>query len=211
MASERLQRPLTAMPRVPIRHGRYFVAGLGMAVLWTIAGLGIASLAGERDRFLKAWYAFQGFPLLLLGTWLLLIVRSKTFSKRMTAITRGNVPAPNKRVRPALILGIGLVAIVSLASMGFPGAGLLKAFFLLACAAIAFTAAVITSHAFEMLIVAQKLESAQIRVFHYAPASTDLIPCTRPKRSMISDERKGNKDVEKEAEHRADHRGSEAA
>lgn len=45
-----------------------------------------------------------------------------------------------------------------------------------------------------------------------APAlGRDLSPDTRPKRSMISDERKGNKDVEEKAKHRADHRSFEAA
>ena len=38
----------------------------------------------------------------------------------------------------------------------------------------------------------------------------DLRPSTRPKRSMISDERKGKEDAEEQAEHRADYRGSEA-
>ena len=38
----------------------------------------------------------------------------------------------------------------------------------------------------------------------------DLIPGIRPKGSMISDERKGNGDVEENAEHRADHRCVEA-
>jgi hypothetical protein len=39
----------------------------------------------------------------------------------------------------------------------------------------------------------------------------DLNPSTRPKRSMISDERKGKQDAEEQAEHRADYRGSEAS
>jgi len=38
----------------------------------------------------------------------------------------------------------------------------------------------------------------------------DLNPATRPKGSMISDERKGKEDGEEETEHRADHRCSEA-
>ncbi len=39
----------------------------------------------------------------------------------------------------------------------------------------------------------------------------DQNPGARPKRSMISDERKGNPDVDEQGEHRADRRGSEAA
>jgi putative transposase len=39
----------------------------------------------------------------------------------------------------------------------------------------------------------------------YLVISDDLIPCIRPKGRMISDERKGNRDVEEDAEHRADH------
>jgi hypothetical protein len=45
---------------------------------------------------------------------------------------------------------------------------------------------------------------------HCYPSRRDLIPRIHPKGSMISDERKGNRDVEAEVEHRADHWSAEA-
>src|SRR4051812_6079024 len=43
------------------------------------------------------------------------------------------------------------------------------------------------------------------------PTGSDLIPCIRPEGRMISDEGKGNEDVEEQTDHRADYRGVEAS
>src|SRR4051812_3396648 len=77
----------------------YLLAGVGAALGWTGIGLVVAWVQGELLHFADAWVRLQGFPLISMGVWLCLIVRSQAFSRRLKSAMAEGVKAPRGLTR----------------------------------------------------------------------------------------------------------------
>jgi len=170
-----LVRP--AKPSTEANHILWIFAGLVVGIIWTSVGVGIAFLQGDSVRsFLREWTNYQGPFLLALGTWLLLIVRSRIFEERIAALTEtGSVQAEiiGRRWMQILIVSfVTIVGAVTVSHMGFNGRGLVLAFMLLTNFCIDIASAIVTLHALKVVDVIHNLQYRLIKLSRYAPART---------------------------------------
>ncbi len=159
-----------------LNHPLYCLIGLGVALVWSALGCGIAFFQGVVRHFLGDWSRLQGFFLLALGTWLILLVRSGTLEQRVSALVRSGFASPigirNRRLRAAVVAAIALVGTASLIAMGFNASGPLLLFMWITCACVCSTAAIVTLHAIDVTLSVHRLQAAEIKVFRYSPART---------------------------------------
>jgi hypothetical protein len=167
-----------------VKHAIYCLAGIGVSLFWTAFGASIAWAQGGFRQYLAEWSSFEAFPLLALGVWLTLVVRSGALGKRLAAATANGVSGLKTPLSPLLKVGviasIGSIGTVSLISLGFPAHGILLGFMWMSCGAVCVMAGVVTAHAVQMILAAHALQDAEIRVFRYSPARTPEL------RSLVS-------------------------
>jgi hypothetical protein len=167
-------------PKAPskpeVTYGLFCLVSAAVGAAWTAIGCGIAAIQGTTGAFLQEWGHLQGFFLISIGTWLLLIIRSKTLESRISALTVGGVPphrpANNWRIQAAIVCAIGVIGTASLVSLGFPEHGLLLFFMWITCACICIIAGAATFHTIEILVAVHGLLRQEIKAFRYAPART---------------------------------------
>jgi len=163
-------------PRAEVSHALYAVVGVGVGLLWTAVGYGIAAIQGSAHAFLEDWLHLKGFFLISLGTWLMLIVRSDVLPARVADVTTVSPPATgllaSRWMRRAVVVVIGAGGTASLIGLGFPARGMVLAFMWTTCAIICFTAGLATLHTVDILRAVSGLATAEVKVFRYAPART---------------------------------------
>jgi len=156
-------------------HPLWCVTGIAAGLIWTALGCGVAALYGGLRGFLEEWYLLQGFFLVAIGTWLLLIMKSRCFQARVEALTDPSVTT-SALSRPVLRIGVpGLIGVVgtgSLVALGFNAQGAVLYFMWMTCAAVCLTAGEVTLHAIRVVATVSKLQKVDIKVFRYAPART---------------------------------------
>jgi hypothetical protein len=157
-------------------HALWCVTGIGVALAWTVIGCGVAMAQGDVRPFLQEWINLQGFFLLALGVWLLLIIRSGSLKRRISSLTTdGSIHlgmVKNQALRIFVVSSVTLLGTASLVSMGFNGRGPVLNFMWITCAFICFTAGVVTLHTLEILAAVHNLQRQEVKVFRYAPART---------------------------------------
>jgi hypothetical protein len=158
------------------RYIGYLLAGVGAALACTGIGLVVAWVQGELPHFIDEWVRLQGFPLLAIGVWLCLIVRSGSFPDRIkSAMAEGVTPPRGIRRRELRLLVVSAVWVfgtASLIAMGFDAHGPILGYFWLTCATICLMAGVTTMHTIEIILTMHRLRPTSIKTFHYAPART---------------------------------------
>lgn len=159
------------------RHVRWFLIGAVVGLVWTLVGCGVAFLQGyDVQKFLREWVDLQGPFLIALGTWLLLIIRSGSFTARIAQLTADGSANPgvlkNRFLRAAIVGSVTVLGFISVARMGFNGHGAVLVFMWLTCACIDFASGLVTLHSLEVLAVVHNLQKQDIKVSRYAPART---------------------------------------
>ncbi|PYP82335.1 MAG: hypothetical protein DMF61_26715 [Blastocatellia bacterium AA13] len=142
---------------------------------WTLVGCGVAAAQGVNVRaFVKEWMNYQGFFLLWLGTWLLLMMRSKAFVRRVSLLTTdGTIKLgliQRRFLRILVVGGTTILGFFSLARMRFNGQGGVLLFMWFTCLSVVFAAGLVTLHSLEILVVIHNLQHQNIKVSRYAPA-----------------------------------------
>src|SRR5713101_4892814 len=106
-----------------VSHLTYCAVGVGLALLWTGIGCGIALIQGSIRQFFGEWLQLQGFFLIAIGIWLLLIVRSGALAQCAKAVIRDSsadlVGIKNRALRFVVVASISLGGTASLVAMGF--------------------------------------------------------------------------------------------
>ena len=158
-------------------HARWFLTGLVTSAGWMAVGCVITLIQGDSLRsFIWVWINYQGPVLILLGTWLLLMIRSKSFAARVSALTSGE-PARlgivgNRLFRFLLVGLIPALAFASGVRMGFDGRGAVLVFMRFTYFCIELASVLVTLHALEILVVVRNLQHQKLALSHYAPART---------------------------------------
>ncbi|NVO14424.1 MAG: hypothetical protein HXX10_10340 [Rhodoplanes sp.] len=154
----------------------YFVVGLGVAVIWTLAGVVIAFLQGDLKTFIAEWLSLQGSFLIWFGTWLVLIARSGALIDRASRISiDGSIVTEGIIGRRTRVLIAGTIAVAGTASligMGFNASGAIQLFMWGTAGAVCVAAGVVTLHTVDLIMVIHKLQFRGIKTFQYAPART---------------------------------------
>ncbi len=165
--------------RFPTRtnHFVWALVGILVAVLWTAIGCGIALLQGDSPRlFLQEWSNYQGPLLLALQTWMVLVIRSKTFEGRVTALTEVRQMKSgvlgNRTVRVLIVAFVTIGGFASVSRMGFNGNGAVLWFMWITNLYIDLASGLITLHALTIVAVVHNLQDQPIKVSRYAPART---------------------------------------
>ncbi|HEY0322030.1 MAG TPA: hypothetical protein VGC66_13810 [Pyrinomonadaceae bacterium] len=166
-------------------HVRWFLAGVTVGLGWTLVACGLAFLQGDDVRsFLREWTNLQGPFLIALGTWLLLMIRSRSFTARVSRLTADGSVNPgifkNRIVRFLIVGFVTVLGFISVASMGFNGHGVVLVFMWITCICIDFASGLVTLHSLELLAVIHNLQQQEIKVSRYAPARTPEL------RSLVS-------------------------
>jgi|SRR6185503_16823196 len=158
-------------------HALWCVAGIGVASAFT--GVGVVIAAATKSGvlfFLQEWVRLQGFFLIALGTWLCLIVRSRSFDARVKKLlvreAPNSGPFGNPIFRFVLVSLVCIVGTTSLIRMGFGSRGPVLVFMWITCALVCLASGIVTLHALEILAVLHNLRAQEIKVFRYAPART---------------------------------------
>jgi hypothetical protein len=152
--------------------------GCAAAVAWTIVGCLIALVQdrGAIREFLESWYRLQGFFLIAIGTWLILLIRSGSWAKRLAAVLQTNQLPPvgivDRRLRFLIIGAVTCIGTTSILLMGFDATGMLMAFMWITAACVCFTAGATTLHAVDIILSMHRLQDCEIKAFRYAPART---------------------------------------
>jgi hypothetical protein len=141
------------------------------------AGCVISLIQGDNVRsFVRDWINYQGPFLIWLGTWLLLMIRSKSFSARVSALTSdGSVKLSIVGTRLFRFLLVGIVTGLTFVSgirMGFYGQGAARFFLWFSYFCIETATGLVTLHALEILVVVRNLQHQKLELSHYAPAGT---------------------------------------
>jgi hypothetical protein len=159
-----------------IDHLLYVGLGVAFGLAATLVGCVIAALQETIGEFLREWYLTQGFFLIALGTWLLLIIRSRALFTRASAVTSdGKLPSegvPGRWLRFAIQVSVGVAGTISISSLGFRAHGVVLVFMWLACACVCFAAGTVTLHTLDILLIVRGLLQANLKVFRYSPART---------------------------------------
>lgn len=164
-------------PRTQTNHSRWFVTGLSTSAVWMSVGCVITLIQGDNVRsFVRDWINYQGPFLIWLGTWLLLMIRSKSFSARVSALTcDGSVKLSIVGTRLFRFLLVGAVTSLTFVSgirMGFYGQGAVRLFLWFTYFCIEIATGLVTLHALEILVVVRNLQHQKLALSHYAPANT---------------------------------------
>jgi hypothetical protein len=159
------------------RHARWFLTGVVTSAVWTAVGCVLAFINGDSVRsFLRIAINYQGPFLILLGTWLLLMIRSKSFCAAVSNITRERSVklgiVGNRSLRVLLISLITALGIANGISLGFDGRGLVFAFLWLSYFSVELATGFVTLHTLEILVLVRSLQYKKIKLSHYAPART---------------------------------------
>jgi len=166
------------MPTVPepATHGVWCLVGVCVAGAWTGIGCAIAALQHDARTFVQEWASLQGFFLMALGTWLLLIIRSGTLKARVTSLTADASMRlgilQNHRLRAGIVAVIGILGTASLIPLGFPARSAVLFFMWITCALVCLAAGAATLHTIEIVVAIHGLARTDIRTFRYAPART---------------------------------------
>jgi len=179
----RARRPRALLPDT--HHVRWFLTGVAVGLGWTLIVCGVAFLQGDNVRlFLREWTDLQGPFLIALGTWLLLMIRSKSFTARVSRLTAEGSVNPgifkNRLIRSLVVGCVTVLGFISVASMGFHGHDATLIFMWITCICIDFAAGLVTLHSLELLAVVHNLQQQEIKVSRYAPARTPEL------RSLVS-------------------------
>lgn len=172
---KKTRRPRAITPDA--HHVRWFLTGVLVGLVWTLAGCGVAFLQGyDVQTFLREWVDLQGPFLIALGTWLLLIIRSGSFTARIEQLTADGSANPgvlkNRFLRSAIVASVTIFGFISVARMGFNGYGAVLVLMWITCVCIDFASGLVTLHALEVLAVVHNLQKQDIKVSRYAPART---------------------------------------
>ncbi|MGA2268796.1 MAG: hypothetical protein ABSH44_10035 [Bryobacteraceae bacterium] len=173
--ASRLGQP-EASPKPEAAYGLSWLVSAAVGAAWTALGGAIAAIQGTTRTFLQEWGHLEGFFLIGIGTWLLLMIRSKVFESRIANLTVGSAPphrpVSSPRIQTAIVCAVGVLGTASLVSLGFPARGLLLYFMWTTCACICFVAGAATSHTIEVIVAVHGLLQQDIKAFRYAPART---------------------------------------
>lgn len=170
-------KPLKPALNAKASHPRWFLTGVVISALWMAVGCLITLI--QRDNvgsFVRSWITYQGPLLILLGTWMLMMIRSKRFEVGVAGLTadgslnRGFVG--KRRFRLLLVGGVTALTFVSGVLMGFDGRGAVFVFMWLTYFLIEIATGIVTLHALEILVVMRNLQHQDIKLSHYAPART---------------------------------------
>ena len=158
-------------------HLLWIPAGILVGLMWTGVGAGLALFQGDSvGTFLREWTNYQGPFLLALGTWLLLMIRSRTFEARVAKLTENGSMQPGIIGRPwlqvAIVAFVTVAGAVSVSRMGFNGHGFVLAFMLFTNFCIDVASGFVTLHALKVVAVVHNLQHQKIKVSRYAPART---------------------------------------
>lgn len=158
-------------------HARWFLTGVAASAVWMAVGCVVTLV--QRDNlveFIWGWINYQGPLLILLGTWLLMMIRSKRFDAGVSGLTadgslkRGFVE--KRWFRFLLVGGVTGLTFVSGVLMGFDGRGAVFVFMWLTYFLIEIATGIVTLHALEILVVVHNLQHQDIKLSHYSPART---------------------------------------
>jgi len=153
-----------------------FVAALAITVTWSLVGCAIAWSQSQFWSFLDEWRDTQGFFLVGIGSWLLLISRSGALDEQIRRILKPDQTLPrgvhHRMLRIFIVSIVSVVGTASLIGMGFRGNGPVLAFLWFTCGVICCLAGLITLHTLDLLLKISGLQHVQINIFHYAPART---------------------------------------
>lgn len=158
-------------------HVRWFVTGLVTSTAWMAVGCVVTMIQGDDVRsFVQTWINYQGPLLILLGTWMLLMIRSKSFEVGVSGLTADGsfkCGVVGKRwFRFLLVAIVTGLTFVSGVLMGFHGRGAVLVFMWFTYFLIEIVTGIITLHALEILVVVRNLQHQDILLSHYAPART---------------------------------------
>jgi hypothetical protein len=145
-------------------------------VAWTVVGCGIALVQGDVAGFLHEWFLLQGFPLVTVGTWLLILVRSTNLEARVADLTpEGSTtfrPLEKRAIGLVIAISVGMVGTASLIPLGFRAHGSVLAFMWFTCTCVCCAAGFVTVHAIDILRFVHGLPRHEVKVSRYAPART---------------------------------------
>jgi len=172
---KRVHKPQAITPET--KHVRWFLMGAVVGLVWTLVGCGVAFLQGyDVQTFLREWVDLQGPFLIALGTWLLLIIRSGSFTARIKQLTTDGSAHPgvfkNRLLRYTIVVSVTVLGFISLARMGFNGHGAVLVLMWITCVCIDFASGLVTLHSLEVLAVVHNLQKQGLKVSRYAPART---------------------------------------
>jgi hypothetical protein len=158
-------------------HVRWALTGIVVGLIWTLIACGVAYLQGDEVRsFLREWVNLQGPFLIALGTWMVLIIHSGSFTARVSKLTIDGSVNPGiveNRVFRYLVVGaITILGFFSVSRMGFNGRGAVLVFMWITNACIDFASGLVTLHSIEILTTVHNLQRQEINVSRYAPART---------------------------------------
>jgi len=160
----------------PAGYLGYLLTGIGAAIAWTVIGLALAWSQRDLHHFTDEWVRLQGFPLIAAGVWLCLLLRSRSFPRRLKAAMAEGATPPHgikrREIRYLVVLAIWISGTVSLIGMGFDAHGPMLAHMWVTCTIICFMAGLTTVHTLEIILAMHRLRSTSIKTFHYAPART---------------------------------------
>ncbi len=160
----------------PIDHLKYGIIGIAVGISLTLLGWTISTIAGNNQEFLNLWVGAQGFFLTCLGTWLILIIRSKTLFKLASSLTQNGLPSPRgitrRWLRYTIVISIGIAGTISVNSMGFNAQCIILWYLWLVCGGVCFAAGFVTLHAIDVLFIVRSLQHTKLKMFKYSPART---------------------------------------
>jgi hypothetical protein len=169
----RLARPAASSA---ITYFRYFLAAIGGATAWSLIGLAISWWQAEFWTFVTEWKATQGFFLVAIGLWLVLIARSGDLEERTARVVKSGESPPRgispRVLRYLIVCTVAVAGTASLIAMGFNARGAVLGYMWVTCAAICGMAGFVTLHTVDLLVRIHQLQSKAVNIFHYAPART---------------------------------------
>ena len=171
----RIAKPMASLEVQP----SYAITGLasaGVGVLWTGVGVGVAAIQGTSRVFLAEWTHLQGFFLIALGSWLLLIIKSGALQTRIFNLTMGAKKDDDEQkgtgIQQVIVFAVGILGTASLIALGFPEHGIVLVFMWITCACVCFAAGAATVHTIEIIREVHGLLDRDIKASRYAPART---------------------------------------
>lgn len=172
----RKTRPARIDSKRETNHIGWCLIGVLTGLAWTFAGCGVAAIEGSLREFLQEWVRLQGFVLIAVGTWLLLMIRSSSFTARVSRLVTDGAERLGVMGKRAFHFGIvGAVTVVGTAtvsSMGFNGQGAVLVFMWVTCGLICLASGVVTSHTLRVLGAVHHLRPERTKLSRFAPART---------------------------------------
>ena len=139
-----------------VSYIRYFLVALAAAAAWSCIGAIVAWFEGGLSSFVAQWRATQGFFLICIGIWLLLISRSGALEDRLGRAIKAGQELPrgvaNQPLRIGVIVTVAAIGTASFVGMGFDAKGLTLVFLWLTAGLICLLAGVLTLHTLDLLL-----------------------------------------------------------